>query len=568
MKDTPLQSISALLDVHFLVEDYQRGYKWTSHEVKQLLQDIESFDNKGFYCLQPLVVKEIRENSIDKIELIDGQQRITTIFLILSYLQADKYTLEYRTRTTSQEFLKNIFELTLVETWNDYVGYPNSLDNIDNYHFFNAFKTIQNWFKDKNELQIESFKNKLYATVKVIWYKVQASNLANSKKESIEIFTRINSGKINLTNAELIKALLLINIGDSNDNEKLILKQNEIAQQWDNIEYTLQNDDFWYFLTNQEPTATRIELIFDLIQNKEVNCEDKLFTFLAYNQSYADASDKLKWSETQWDLVIQNFQTLQEWYKNRELFHLIGFLIWRGTTIREILDWQNNLSKSEFKKLIKQQITIKTNLAELSYGNPNIKQVLLLFNIVTLLQNETSSNFSFEKFKNEKWDIEHIHAKQSQGLNSKELWDQWLNETKAELDRISPKTEELNLLIQKIHNVNTHNISQEIFDKLFAEVIEFFNSLEDDPSDINEISNLALLDAGTNRSYKNAIFSTKRSKIKDQDQKGVFIPICTKNVFLKYYSDDISKMYLWTAKDQKAYFKAINDTLKDYITPA
>src|SRR5690606_25528605 len=100
-----LKSINELKDTNFLVEHYQRGYKWTSNEVKQLLDDINEFEGQGFYCLQPVVVKKANE----KVELIDGQQRITTIYLILSYLEESQFfSIKYKTRESSRKFLEKI----------------------------------------------------------------------------------------------------------------------------------------------------------------------------------------------------------------------------------------------------------------------------------------------------------------------------------------------------------------------------------------------------------------------------------------------------------------------------
>lgn len=111
MNDESLKNIEQLKDIHFLVEDYQRGYKWASTEVTQLLNDINEFEGKGFYCLQPVVVKRAKEK--DVVELIDGQQRITTIYLILSFLGSQSYSIEYRTRESSGEFLRT---LTILKT--------------------------------------------------------------------------------------------------------------------------------------------------------------------------------------------------------------------------------------------------------------------------------------------------------------------------------------------------------------------------------------------------------------------------------------------------------------------
>lgn len=104
-----LKSVEDLLSKHFVVEDYQRGYKWTKEQVQQLLDDIAEYNpsDDGFYCLQPVVVKRLKQDDKLKWELIDGQQRLTTIFLILQYLEHESsYEIDYRTRKSSGEFLK------------------------------------------------------------------------------------------------------------------------------------------------------------------------------------------------------------------------------------------------------------------------------------------------------------------------------------------------------------------------------------------------------------------------------------------------------------------------------
>ena len=90
-----LKTISELQEYNFYIPSYQRGYRWSSKEVIELLNDISNFtprlvndatDEKTWYCLQPIVIKEIDNN---KFEVIDGQQRLTTIYLILYYLNQD-----------------------------------------------------------------------------------------------------------------------------------------------------------------------------------------------------------------------------------------------------------------------------------------------------------------------------------------------------------------------------------------------------------------------------------------------------------------------------------------------
>ena len=131
------------------MEHATRFIKWTATEVRQLLDDLNEFEPKEneFYCLQPIIIKV--DN--DKKELIDGQQRCTTIYLILQYLGQDLFDINYQTRKQSAEFLTKIATLGISGEWNDWVASYSEKDNVDNYHFFQAYRTIQDWFAKKSE---------------------------------------------------------------------------------------------------------------------------------------------------------------------------------------------------------------------------------------------------------------------------------------------------------------------------------------------------------------------------------------------------------------------------------
>ena len=68
----------------FVIPSYQRGYRWEPLQVRTLLDDIYQNGQKT-YCLQPVVVRQM-ENG--KYELIDGQQRLTTLYILIKYLKA------------------------------------------------------------------------------------------------------------------------------------------------------------------------------------------------------------------------------------------------------------------------------------------------------------------------------------------------------------------------------------------------------------------------------------------------------------------------------------------------
>jgi hypothetical protein len=231
---------------------YQRGYRWTPTQVKQLLNDIREFTKREspkpeeFYCLQPLV---LRANENNTYEVVDGQQRLTTMLLILRHFnerlaaryQQKLYRLEYETRPDLQAFLDNpSAEL--------------AASNVDFFHIDQAVKTISEWFEIR-ESEVEAIKDAFLNRAKIIWFEL------SPEENAIAAFTRLNVGKIPLTNGELIRALFLKR-GRGVPAGPLQLR---IAQEWDTLEKTLQGQDFWCFLSNDtEKHGGRIDFLFDL----------------------------------------------------------------------------------------------------------------------------------------------------------------------------------------------------------------------------------------------------------------------------------------------------------------
>ena len=394
-----LKTINELQQFSFYIPSYQRGYRWSKNEVKDLLNDISEFtprlvddtDEKTWYCLQPIVTKK-KENG--QFEVIDGQQRLTTIYLILHFMNSrlrepeKTFDLDYETRENSTLFLQDLTR----ETYND--------SNIDFYHISNAYETVCDWFNKPN-FNINDFESKFKFNSKVIWYE-------SSEEDPIEIFTRINIGKIPLTNAELIKALFLNSANfDKKKNDKIRLKQLEISSEWDYIEQSLQNNRFWYFLNGNNITTNRIEFIFDLM-NDEKDYTDNYSTFRFFNKKFIKKDQKT--IENNWLEIKKYFQRFQEWFEERDLYHKIGYLIAiESVTIADLYNKSINLSKTEFRTLLDEAIKSdlkNVTLESLQYGDKRVKKVLLLYNILTMLNNENdNAYFPFDIYKNEKWDI-------------------------------------------------------------------------------------------------------------------------------------------------------------------
>lgn len=542
----------------FIIPAYQRGYRW-NEEVTMLLNDLSEIPEGANYCLQPIVVKKL-EN--DKYELIDGQQRLTTLLLIYKYMASlnlpfkQKFSLEYEIRKNSRVFLDAINESVLEKT----------AENIDEYFIIEAYRTIRDWFQAQNDQPLAAFNlyKKFGERISVIWYEI------DSNEDAISLFTRLNIGKIPLTNAELVKAIFLSRNNGVDERYQL-----EISTQWDTMENELHDDGFWYFITNKKADLypTRIELLFDLMANKADDDRERLRTFFWFMDQVK--SDEFKDEKINlWKQVIENFQRLKEWYKDHELYHKIGYIIAaRQETLSELKSKSSTMSKTAFRdsldRYIAESIRFKKDFQELSYTNDynDIEKLLLLFNVESVRQNgDKSMRFPFDKHKKQAggWSLEHIHAQQSQGMNKQEQWNEWLNLHVISLRNIDAvKHAEL---IAEIEQRDRENINGEQFEELFKKIIdalEFDKNLDY----INALENMALLGKFENSALNNSTFDVKRDKILEMDKRGDYIPICTRRVFLKYYTpSDKNQLHFWGEEDRKAYMKAMNEVLKSYLS--
>jgi len=615
-----LKSIHQLFEYSFFIPAYQRGYRWKDTQVKALLDDIWQFatkppkydqekgKEKPFYCLQPVVVKKNRDNQY---EVIDGQQRLTTLFLIIKELrnviQSSKKNfagITYQTRPDSWEFLQNVENKTKSD----------AEKNVDYWHIRNAHQTILKWFQDKADNSDDatpqaSIGPPVLNNTKVIWYEIDE----DTKEDSINIFTRLNIGKIPLTNSELIKALFLQK-GNFTEG-KAELKQIQIASEWDTIEKTLQDDAFWLFIYNIENPLqydNRIEYIFDLMKKRTKESEH----YHTFNKFHNDFINNKKDDKPDIDMIWleikKNFLIFEEWYKDYELYHYIGYLIAcisKGknetehteniiNTINTLKEKFSEIPKNEFKEDLKEEIKklVYFKIDELDFDkNKNmIRRALLLFNIQTVLETQKSDTeaqksymrFPFHKYKLEKWEIEHVRSKNDKEDKDKirEKPDEWVNDifdyfigsndeikirdfiSENEKSEDEEKIKKKKVCGQLLNYCKETDKKQkkEMFDDVYGLVRDIFKE-KIIPDNINSISNLALLDATTNRSYGNAFFPVKRKRIIDNDEKGIFVPICTKNLFLKYYSKKSDELMYWNKDDADDYLHAIEDTLMEFL---
>lgn len=574
----------------FKIEAYQRGYRWSKDEIIHLLEDIDEIPDGQNYCLQPIVVK----NNDGIFELIDGQQRLTTLYLIMKYLTLYmdlKYSIEYTTRKSENG---NIGSKELLEKI-DTIDLNSKSSNIDELFIKKAYSYIKEWFNG-DKARMNSFSGKLQKYVTVIWYEV------DDTEDSVGIFTRLNIGKISLTNAELVKALFLsrgrkddhgVYAGNPYGIENKM--QHEIALQWDAMEKGLHDSKFWSFITNEKEDKypIRMELFFDIMENKPEG-ECNFYTFNRFYNHFKNSANK----SDAWETIVRYYQQLQEWYTDFNLYHQIGYLIAIGKSIKELLDLamsrENPLKKSEFRnkilEMIRKSVIFEKNnngqIEELDYADLNYEDhkeyihiLLLLFNVETIRQKGDEDNrFPFERYKNEgTWSLEHIHAQNSESLKTNQDWKMWLELHKRSLNSLLKNCDEhsklaisISEVIEKMDSVLSHiavehyrgSIRDE-FNDVAPAVVNILSD-GDEKSQMHSISNMALLTVGENAALSNSTFDVKRVKILDMDRDGDYIPTCTKNVFMKYYSSSDTKLHFWADEDRRCYIEAMNNVLYHY----
>ena len=570
-----LIKVSSLKGV-FAVPGYQRGYRWSRTDVERLLDDVFTFDerNDQTYCLQPVVVKR-KENG--NFELIDGQQRLTTLFLIYSHMHARNpdieipdFRIRYDTRDQSETFLSSLSSCITPDGFNRPIKGDS---NIDFFFMCEAMSAIDDWFgqtEERYQVRASTARQRIAAKfdtcVQLIWYEVPSSEDGN------KMFTRLNIGKIPLTNAELVKALFL---SQNALNPVSPEKQQEIVLQWDAMETQLRDESLWGFLVEKPSRGmkdTRIDLVLDLVAGNAGEKTDKYWTFYRLQEMARESSpDEL------WKKINGTFLTLRGWFDDHELYHKIGYLVASGACgVAPLYEVSVMSRKSDFVTALDRRIAKSVrceNMEDLSYRSDyaTISKILLLFNVLSVMRaGDGTQRFPFDMFKKQPWSLEHIHAQQSQIAGDSATWKEWLQlhlkvlgdfreNQHSGIEWTPTLPERMKAMIE------AKSPSKDEFAQLREEVFKELSG----PGGVDyldSLANLALLNCGNNSALGNSVFAVKRDFIIDMDTRGDFIPFCTRMVFLKYYSPSKdADMRFWTERDRQAYLAAIKETLKEYI---
>lgn len=615
----------------YRIPSYQRGYRWEPLQVTQLLNDLKDFTmnpkkaDKPYY-LQPIVVatstKEVEESQDEEqydFDLIDGQQRLTTIYLLFKALDYYKkmdaslltewtakgmdymltrtalanslknidtslgYGLTYQTRESTRGFLKEID--TKAQGDYDVVSCP------DHLYIWHAYQTILNWIALNSEC-VGAIAKRLHEDVKIINYRLPDDIKVDSWKK----FTDLNAGKIPLTNSELIKALFL-------NQEKGAIpdyEQSEIVSQWDRIERELHDPEFWSFLTRKkmDDYATKIDLLFDLFAGKtDANRKDEYFTFNYFQRKFDE--DTLKGGKEKWENIFSQYQRLHDWFTDPWFYHRIGYLIAVGndSTLIDIFhtaypEDAPALKPSEFRVKVDEMIkgTMQlpeglNDISELHYEKhkDQIHKILTLYNV--MLCNRLSKHgvrypfFCHHADENGGWSLEHVHAQNSELLSGAKQWKEWVADHLDSLRRLSRNPlesmvnfngERADRLMEKMELFIADKSKEKLkdrFDAIVSELSELTvsNDSTNDDDQKHLLANMALLSRDDNSSLNKSTFDVKRMRIAEKISSN-YVPLGTERVFMKSINGcDSAQMFYWSDLDREAYLQDIHSVLDEFL---
>ena len=593
------------------IPEYQRGYKWTEQQVEQLLKDTHEFetggDNDLFYCLQNITLVEKDGN----FNVVDGQQRLTTLTLLLSYFNEFtlvKNKINYSVREASNKFLQQITtnENDIVnkvlkshsfEAFSEGTNY----DYQDVYFMFTALRTIDNWFVENN-IDKNTFKTKLLNNVKLIVNRI-------SGIEEQELFMNLNAGRVHLDGSDLIRAILITRVAKQEMEEydssevKNVVRLNErrvrIGWELDDINTWWSRDEvksYFKSFTNVE-TGEKETIKFNH-EKHPINLLYKLYAELKKEKSIrlvmfeTNSTDALSLYVS----IIDLHRTIKDWFEDREIYHFLGFLfslrvvnfskIWEKWNSEKFtrLDFIDFL-KGEIKKAVfgsesnegaeeNSGITFWLNKIK-DYnsetptywkGIPELQKILLLLDIIEhSKEKEKGVPLPFLKplyFKNYKEDEEHIYPSTPFDITEKKFKDlkDPMKSIEDYLNKLNVGYEDDKLIKWDIKNVEWQDFTAE---EKNEKLISLKNEIHQ-KRPINSIGNLVLLHLSINRGFGNDYYADKRICVINNTENGHYVRQHTLKVFVK--QTESSDLNDWTMQDITSNANKIYNVLSDFFT--
>ena len=586
----------------YSIPPYQRGYKWDTKDIERLLKDINEFspneDLDLFYCLQNITLVECK----DYFNVVDGQQRLTTLIVILSYLDEYKLInekLQYNVRRETEEFLEEyIFkpsELRNIKNWNQLLEVATKdYDYQDIFYLFNAYKTVQSWFKD-NPDTVSVMKDKILNNVKLI------VNLPKNIEEQ-ELFENLNGKRVPLDGADLIRALIITRVakkevGDLDDSIKQNVLINErrvkIGLMLDRINLWWADDNkknYFHQFTKGSKASDENTISFNDV-TYPINYLYKLYV-IAYGEGVLDMEFfEKKVIEDGFLEELQLLQrTMENWYNDKVLYHLILFTSTYAReksedsptlNFKELLKQWKELYRKDFIRFLKKRIANtevfddlikqserskeeneKTAFSE-NWYDKKLVMVSTLLDIISILSSN-SAYLPARHFKVYKEDLEHIFPQTPVG------------------DRIKDKVKQTQILKEYLEIIN-QSLSEE--EKIYIDDCDinwddqnWKDSIKSRINDkikkvipVNSLGNMCVLHESVNRGYGNDFFLEKRIDIMRKSQDGYFIRPHVYDAFNKIFlerhdeSIDMKMMNRWDKSDILARREYIIKRISNFL---
>lgn len=582
---------------------YQRGYKWAAKKptdaIQVLMTDLwEAFisaknSNRKEYYMQYITVKKI--NHKKHLEVIDGQQRLTSFSILISVIHfalknqtnLAKGKLEYAIR---EDFFNNYIydkdklELFIAANWHNDTGiniFGKSINNQDIFYLHNAAQYIYIFLKQEQvEAELEDFNEFILNYVKIIVNEIEPHI------DSERVFRNLNSNKVGLTEAELIKGLLLTKAARTTSEQvkqkhyrEILEIRTALGRQWDEIT-TWVNDEkvkhFFFsdnnksfneksfneavskeFQNTKDPITHQKALLLLMLSmtfHKDTNIKDSQYLLFNYFHKETKSND------TSFSLLMQlkeTYSILKDWYKKDEVFNLMGFLFFaEGSRLNKInfISRSLYLSKEELLAKLKsdRNALLPPDLRLLKYGseyNTDIHKVLLALSVFETAKEKTEIRFDYYNFrKNNKWSLEHIFPQSPEGT-----W-RGVSQILSEEE----KSEILKMIGDDYEHITEVKRVLGLSERTDEEKKVYYQALQ--KTWVNNLGNMSLLALPDNSSNGCAMFKLKRENVNEMIQSGSFVPKHTFEIFNKINIKSES-LINWTYDDSVEHFDYIVATI-------
>lgn len=567
---------------YYYIAPYQRGYKWASKHpndaVCLLMKDLfNAAENPtGEYYLQFITTKYSKVNDNNVLEVIDGQQRLTTLTILLSVLASKKgdsqsaisnNLLSYEIRPKVTDFFinhiyKNI-ESILSKNWDEFISEFPDNDEQDIYYLFNASKKISELIDLNNTKpnSIKEFEKYVLDNVKIILNNIERN--VNCE----EMFSNLNGNKVELTSSELIKGLILTNTARERSDSERRISYKEIIEiravmgrQWDELSHWANREDIKsFFFYNSDNVLDELLLLLALNDNfsPSVDRSDKNEVF---NHFQTQIKKGNKTTTKYFDDLKKLKLVLNEWFNDDDIYNALGYLFFtkkktEKITIRNFLNLLEQ-NKTQIRNKLKTNTAKLLNIEvdQLEYGmtNNEIYNLLLALSVFG-----DGSRFNFSAFNGQgNWSLEHIFPQNPEEL-PEELGVKDVEFIKSLGGNKLEKYEKIKDRLKEFEEtMDTAAVYAELKIKLkdktckltHHERIILYRLIKTDK--LHSIGNMALLTKSDNISNRNGMFDKKRFNIAKRVSKGSFVPKHTYDVFSKLISENMTpELTVWTETD-------------------